>query len=223
MSAEQKFYKLLNLREGEEIVKVIRRYPLTLFFKILLVLVLILLPFFLMFLLFSWGIWGAAIFLIVLFAGIFYGLRIFIIWYYNTSIITNYRVIDFDQQGFFEKTVSGITYDKIQDVSYYQKGICQTLFKYGSVQLQIANTSTKIKLRYVYHPAEVNELILQLQNDYKPIEPEEAKITNNGRLEDTWEDIKELSDEELKIIQDKIGNKFKEKEKVVEEIFNEDE
>lgn len=223
MSAEQKFYKLLNLREGEEIVKIIRRYPLTLFFKILLVLVLILLPFFLMFLLFSWGIWGAAIFLIVLFVGIFYGLRIFIIWYYNTSIITNYRVIDFDQQGFFEKTVSGITYDKIQDVSYYQRGICQTLFKYGSVQLQIANTSTKIKLRYVRRPAEVNELILQLQNDYKPIESDEAKITNNGRLEDTWEDIKELSDEELKAIQDKIDNKFKEKEKAVGEIFNEDE
>lgn len=218
MSAEEKFYNILNLREGEEIIRVIRRYPLTLFFKILLAVVLILLPFFFMFLLFSWGVWGMAVFLAILIIGLLYAARLFVVWYYNTSIVTNYRVIDFDQQGFFDKTVSGITYDKIQEVFYRQKGVCQSLFKYGSVVLQIANTGTKIKLRHIYRPSEIQELILELQSDYRP--PENEGIDVNGkRVEAAWDNIRGLSDDELVSIQAKIKDKFQQKEEAVREIF----
>ncbi|MDD5043102.1 MAG: PH domain-containing protein [Patescibacteria group bacterium] len=223
MSGEKKFYKILNLREGEEIIRVIRRYPLTLFFKILLALILILAPFFFMFLLFSWGFWGVLLFLLVLGCGIVYALKIFVVWHYNASIVTNYRVIDFDQRGFFDKTVSGITYDKIQEVSYHQRGLWQSMFKYGSVQLQIANTSTKIKLRYVHHPAEVQELILGLQHAYKGSEESPAESPSNSkRIEKAWEDIKNFSDEELERLQKKIDDKIMAKDEAVKEIFSDE-
>ena len=118
----------LNFKENEEIIKIVRRYPLTCTFPILITLILVAGSFFFLSLFFSWGPIGVALFLTILLLGIIYGTREFVLWYFNAFIITNQRVIDIDQRGFFDRIVSEAPYEKIQDVSYRVKGIFQTLF-----------------------------------------------------------------------------------------------
>ncbi len=207
-----KLAKILNLREGEEIVEMVRKYPLSFFWQFFLAVIIIVLPFFFLFMLFSQGVWGIVAFAVILSAGIIYALRIFISWYNNVSLITNYRVVDVYQNGFFDKTVSGVSYDKIQDISFRKKGIFETLFNCGTVQIQLANTNTKIQLRKIKHPQKIQELTLSLQEEYKP-PIEEVETRNTEKVQNIWDKMKNMSSEELKAIKEKIDSKFEDRDK----------
>lgn len=152
----------LNFKENEEIIKIVRRYPLTCTFSILITLILVAGVFFFLSLFFSWGPIGVALFLAILLLGIIYGTREFVLWYFNAFIITNQRVIDVDQRGFFDRIVSEAPYEKIQDVSYRVKGIFQTLFHYGNIQVQTAGTALRLELKNIYQPGKIQELITYL-------------------------------------------------------------
>lgn len=216
-----RLHKILNLREDEEVIRIIRQYPLTLFWRILLAVLLFIVPFFFMYPLFSRGQWGILIFGAVIMIAFIYALRIFAAWYFNISVITNSRVIDMEQRGFFDKTVSGITYDKVQDISYRQKGLWQTIFKYGSAQLQLTNTNTKIRLNNIHHPEEARELLLELYNNYRPpVEKSERQAI--AREEDIWQKVKKFKPEELERLNQKINHKLADREKAFKDLLTED-
>lgn len=153
------------LKEGEEVKKIVREYVLSHLFAIGIALFFIILPFFLIFPLFQKGFWGVMIFFFVLFFGIGLGSRLAIIWYYNAFMITNERILDFDQKGLFEKTVSESTYDKIQDVSFKMKGFFSTIFGYGTIIIQTAGTNTNLEIKNVYKPEKIQELIMKIQRE----------------------------------------------------------
>ena len=72
-----------------------------------------------MFLLFRWQTVGLIIFLFLLAIGIIILIRLIVSWYYNAFLITNERVILYRQKGLFNREVSEVEYQKIQDVAYY--------------------------------------------------------------------------------------------------------
>lgn len=151
------------LKEGEEVIRIIKEYLFSHLFTVLISLFFIILPFFLLFPLFQRGFWGVLAFFLLLLFGIGYGTRFIIVWYYNAFVITNQRIIDFDQRGLFDKTVSESTYGKIQDVSFKKKGFFSTIFNYGTIVVQTAGTNANLEIRNVFEPEKVQELITEIQ------------------------------------------------------------
>lgn len=160
-----KQYFTKHLKEGEEIVKIVRAYALSQSFKIAIIIVLVLLPFFLLFPLFQRGFWGVIAFFILLTIAVVFATRTGIIWYYNAFMITNKRIIDFDQRGLFDKTVSVATYDKIQDISFKKKGVFSTLFNYGTIVIQTAGANANLEIKNVYEPEKIQDAIMEIQKD----------------------------------------------------------
>jgi len=153
------------LKDDEDLVDLIRQHFLVFFKPGLVAMILFLSPFFLMFLLFRWETFGLILFLILLFFGIFLLIRVIIVWSFNAFLITSQRVVLFKQRGFFDRQVAEVEYEKIQDISYRVKGLTQTLFHYGSVKIQIANSETTIIARKISKPREVQQLLLKIKNN----------------------------------------------------------
>lgn len=154
-----------NLKENEELILLVRRFPLVFALPIVISAIFIIAPFFFLYPLFHWGAVGVVVFFITLAIGLFLVIRTVIIYSFNVFVITNQRIIDIDQAGLFDRTVSETTYDKIQDVSFRIKGISQTLLHYGSVVIQTASQQANIELYGVKNPATVQQLITEVQKE----------------------------------------------------------
>jgi hypothetical protein len=77
------------------------------------------------------------------------------------------RVIDYDQKGFFYRMVTQARFDQIDEVSYQVKGIFSTLFRYGTLQLQLQGSSADIQVDQVKHPNRIADLINDLRSESK--------------------------------------------------------
>lgn len=154
-----KLAQKINLRIDEKIVMVLHHHPIGFAKQIIVAVFLILLSFFLMYPLFNYlDQLGMALFIALLATGIFYGGREFFIWYYNVFIITNQRIIDIDQRGFFEKIVSEVPYENIIDISYYVKGFWQTVLKLGTVKIKAGGVD--LILKNIKEVIRVNQILL---------------------------------------------------------------
>jgi len=156
-------FKAFKLKEGEEILFVVRQSPIAFSTSLLIGLLLFLLPFFLLFPLFSLGKWGVLIFILLFLGALYFTVDRLINWYFNCGIITDQRVIDIDQSGFFDRIVSEVPYYKIDDVSYNVKGFKQSTFKYGNVSIAIRGYRSNITLQNISKPWIVQELILEVE------------------------------------------------------------
>lgn len=156
-----------NLKEGELLLREVRRTPWSLIGSALLTLAVLLGPFFFLFPLLRLGSWGVGLFFLALFTGLVLLVRLLILYFFNVLIITNLRLIDVDQRGFFTQVVSETTYDKIQDVSYAIKGLGQTLLQYGNVMIQTAGNQANLEIRSVRYPERVHELVMKVQAEYR--------------------------------------------------------
>ena len=154
-----------NLKEGEELIRIVRRYYLTYSFHIFLAFIIILIPFFFLYPLFRLGGWGVFFFFLMLIVGILYALRQSIIYFMNGLVITKDRIIDFDQKGLFNRVVSESSYSKIQDVSFQVKGIWQTLFNYGDIEIQTAAAQANLEIKDVAEPQKIQDLIVKIQQE----------------------------------------------------------
>ncbi|MBI2984572.1 MAG: PH domain-containing protein [Candidatus Kerfeldbacteria bacterium] len=156
-------YLSKQLKEGEELVQLVRPYALTLVPPLVGSGLLMVADFFLLAWWFQWRGWGALGFGVVLAIAVWSGLRALYVWSRNVLLITNQRIIDIDQQGFFQRTVAEAAYDKIQDVRYASRGLWQTLFRFGSIVVQTAGTTTNLELSGVKDPVTIQQLITDLQ------------------------------------------------------------
>lgn len=159
-------YLLKNLKANEQVIKIIRRYPLTLGWWYLLSVFLIFVAFFLFYPLLRLGWWGLLVFLLLLVTGAAIAVRKYIIWSLDIFLITNCRLIDFDQQGLFNKNVTETNFDNIQDISYNKKGIFATIFDYGNIVVKTASQNSNLEFYQVRFPAKVQELLVDSQNKF---------------------------------------------------------
>lgn len=192
--------KIVSLNENEKVLKIIRRYWLVYLFSILITFILIAVPFLFIVPLFQWGKFGVVLFLLFICVGLVYGLRVFLSWYLNVFVITNKRIIDVDQKGFLNRAVWDTELNRVQDVTYSQKGLFQTLFHYGNLQIfPSGQTTTKIEIINISKPQKVQELIRSFQEE---IAIEEKN--NEDILDLSEEDLNNLLDEEIISILNKI-------------------
>ena len=145
-------------REGEEVKFIFRRHIFTakkgLFFLIGMTIAGILLMI----------IWPRNIemfygFLGCVFIGVLGFIYAYVLWYFSLYIVTDQRIRQISQKGFFKKTVVDLGLDKIQSISYGIPGILAGIFGYGTILIQTGVGDLVIS--QVSHPAKIYD---KLQN-----------------------------------------------------------
>ena len=181
---------MVNLEEGEKIIRVVRKHWFVMLVIAVTMFILALLPLFLYFFLFfevfneffglnlavsrelltsvltavqKWGTFAYPLWLLILWT------FFFVEWtdyYLDALVITNKRVIDIEQKGFFNREITSFNYHNIQDITVETKGIIQTLFKFGFIHIETAGDDKHriIAIKYAQNPEEARSVILQQQS-----------------------------------------------------------
>ena len=84
-------------------------------------------------------------------------------FYLDVAIVTSDRIVDIDQHGLFRRTVDELDCKMIQDVSATKHGILQTLFNFGTVEIQTAGERRNFTFAGVPRPDHVQELVAKSQ------------------------------------------------------------
>ena len=153
------------LNTDERLVTVIRQSVLILIFKLTIPSIIIIVPFFFLYPLFNQGWWGIFIFVISVGIGLMLMAKKITIWSQQKLIITTKRLIDIDQKGIFQKIVSDIPLDKIQEIFYQIKGVVQTISRLGNLHIILSDGKSKIQIYNVSQPYKTQQLILDLKKD----------------------------------------------------------
>ncbi len=165
-------YRLPNKLADEEIVKILRRDLFILFKKVLLFILLAILPFAFFYIIIftqpnllkgevSSPIIVLSVSAYYLFVWLFFFFS-FIDYYLDVWVITNERIIDVQQRGFFSRIISEQKLFRIQDVTSEVHGIIPTMLKYGDVHIQTAGTKQRFFFHQVPNPDKVRDIIIKL-------------------------------------------------------------
>lgn len=91
-------------------------------------------------------------------------LILFYIWtdyYLDVWIITNQRIIDVEQKGFFNREVASLHLERIQDITITTSGFVATMFGYGNIHVQTAGADRNFLIPNASDPEGVKRLILE--------------------------------------------------------------
>lgn len=188
-------YFIKYLKEDEELIRINRSVFLSRFWNFLGGFLLLVLGFFFLYPLFRQGTWGIILFFLLILSGLLLLLRGLITWSLNALVLTNKRIIDFDQKGLFHRVISEITYNDIQDVTFEIKGFWATLFNWGDIKILTAGPKVNLELKWVSEPQKLQSLIREIQ----------SKIQNQTTKE-------KLSAQELISLVEKIKSELGEEE-----------
>ena len=83
----------------------------------------------------------------------------FIMWYFTIYIVTDQRIRQITQKGFFGKSVVELRLSKIQNISYNVPGLSGEIFGYGTIIIQ--TIVGDLVIHKVEHP---NEIYNKLQD-----------------------------------------------------------
>jgi len=167
---------VLQLKDDEEVRCIVRRHPSSLAPGLFVALVLIVVPFFLMFPLFGWGVYGAVLFVAAVIFGISAAIRTLLLWDSNVLIVTTLRLVDVDQRGLFSRMVSEAPHESIQDVSWAKHGLWETVFRMGSVKVQTAGNTANIEMKRIGKPDRVAELVNELRRLVGEAKSQESRV-----------------------------------------------
>ena len=149
-------YRLPNKLPGEKVIQIVRRDTFILFMKIMLFVLLLVLPLIFFWLLLSQNpdmqsseifypliVLGVSAYYLFIWLFFFFS---FVDYYLDAWIITNERIIDIQQKGFFSRVIAEHKLFRIQDVTSEVHGAIPTLLKFGDVYIQTAGTKQRFFL-----------------------------------------------------------------------------
>ncbi len=90
-------------------------------------------------------------------------------YYLDLWIITNKRIIDVEQKGFFHREVTSFDFTQIQDITVETRGFVETFLKFGTLHIQTAGHNREIIIRDAHYPEDARSLILKLSEQAKSI------------------------------------------------------
>ncbi len=159
---------------GEKVVLIVRQhifttiYPLTLVFLAAFIPVLIKLAFAPS--LAAYHLTDIFIFFSSLWYGLLWLLAFYLLMLYclNTVIITDRRLIENQQYGFFNRKVSELHIYRIQDVSVHTEGLIETLLSFGEITVQSAAAEREFVFPQIGKPEEVKDAIMALVSKHRP-------------------------------------------------------
>ncbi len=162
---------MFDLSSDEKVVLKVHRHKLVLVFKSFFLVLFVLLPP----VLFWFG--GRASLIkgneLALFSSVYSAILLigwmvfFIIWtdyYLDVLIVTDKRIIDIEQRGFFKREVSTVRLESIEDITINVSGVVATFLDYGTLKLQTAAENREFIINDIPHPNQVKSTIFELQN-----------------------------------------------------------
>ena len=164
---------IVSQDQDEEVHILVRRHHITNLPWVVLVIALLFLPiliplFFGQFPLLQVSPVTTIIFLSLYYLGLFgYSLLKFSEWYFHVGLITNKRLVDIDMHNILSKNVAETEIAAVEDVSYTQKGVLQSVFHYGTVGIQTEAIEANFEFDKVPHPTQVAEIVSQLSSAAK--------------------------------------------------------
>ena len=160
---------MLKLEENEKILMLIRRHWFVMTKPMIIFILLLIAPSIILSLLPSFIdefnrdiINNAANFLLSIYI-LTLMLFLFIIWadyYLDIWIITSKRIIDIEQRGLFNRSISEFSLANVQDVTIEISGVIQTLLKFGNLLVQTASENNFV-IKDAPHLYEAKDFILK--------------------------------------------------------------
>lgn len=149
--------------DDEEVIFVFRRHPVVMrkgFYLLLLPLLIGSIPVLLWpdNLTYLWIVAGSFIIGLVLFFYHWMG------WYFSVFIVTNQRLRQVTQKGFFNRSVIDLGISKIQNISYNVPGFTAAMFGFGTLVVQ--TYVGDLFLERVEHPAKIYNILAQVIKKY---------------------------------------------------------
>jgi uncharacterized membrane protein YdbT with pleckstrin-like domain len=92
------------------------------------------------------------------------GWNIWTNYFLNVLLITDIRIFDIEQKGFFRRKSSSFRIDHIQNVSVTQSGVIQTLLNFGTVHFETAGENINLIAAYIARPNDIKKLIDDMQD-----------------------------------------------------------
>jgi len=155
---------MVILEKDENILRVVRRHWFVMLPTIIGLLIMAVLPLIVIkYFGFDIGHLGAFLYSLWLLA---LWTMLFIDWtdyYLDVLLITNQRILNIEQRGFFNRQVISFRYSQIQDITVNTEGVIQTFFHFGLMQIQTAGEIQNIIIRHADNPEEARSLILAQQ------------------------------------------------------------
>lgn len=136
---------IVHLGENESIKAIIRRSWLCQILNLVIAGFLLLAPFFFIYPLFKEGKIGIVIFGVAIIIGLIVLWRAIIEYNFTAWIVTERRIIDCEQKGFFRREISEISYDQISDITSARRGL-KSIFGLSSLTIELKNDK-KIKFQ----------------------------------------------------------------------------
>ena len=121
---------------------------------------------------------ATSIYLLLIQALMIYG---FVDYYLDVYIVTDRRIVDISQNGFFKRSISELNLRQIQDVSANVSGFASTLLHFGDVHIQTAAERPNFSFLGVPHPYEVSKKILDLHEAYLQRIERKGRGVGNGK------------------------------------------
>ena len=88
-------------------------------------------------------------------------------YWLDVWIVTNERVINAEQHGLFNRLVSEVHLEQIQDITSETKGFLETFLTYGDVYVQTAAEKERFRFKNVDNPDDVKIAISELVSTCK--------------------------------------------------------
>lgn len=97
--------------------------------------------------------------------GLLFLFQTFMEYWLDIFIVTDKRILDINQTGLFNRTVSELRLYRTQDVTSEIKGFLHSMFDYGDVYVQTAGEMERFHFENVPHPNDVAKTILELAEE----------------------------------------------------------
>jgi uncharacterized membrane protein YdbT with pleckstrin-like domain len=153
---------------GEKVILLIRRHPFFILTRLSIFVFLVLIPIAVGIVFYSFlyannimnlFFFVCSLWYLFIWSGAFYSLTMYTL---DVWIVTDRRIIDSLQHGFFHRTISELHLSRIQDISVKTEGVVQTFLKFGDLSVQTAGTEEKFVFLQIPNPEKVKDEIMKL-------------------------------------------------------------
>jgi len=87
-------------------------------------------------------------------------------WYFDVILVTSLSLIDVTWNGPFDRNSIRLEYPMVEGTSYNFKGILQTIFNYGTIQINRESGGVGLELKDAINPARVESVIMNYKEKY---------------------------------------------------------
>ncbi len=82
-------------------------------------------------------------------------------YFLNAWILTNKRIVDIKQRGYFNREVSSLFLSRVQDVTTDVTGVVSSLLNIGTIQVQTASEDVEFVMHGIPRPEQMRNVILR--------------------------------------------------------------